>query len=98
MGPYGKTNPTASWPTNQASDLSGYILYFGSQSGIYTSNVNVGNVTSYMISNIIPIQRWYYFAVTAYDSSGNESTYSPEFKYYISDPYTRSVNTTITIS
>ena len=42
-----------------------------------TSTVNVGAQTSYHLTDLQD-GRTYYFAVTAYDSSGKESTFSPE--------------------
>src|SRR4051812_47817405 len=86
---FGKTQPTMTWNANSESDLAGYIVYYGLNPGIYTANVNVGLVTSRLMTNIAPIQRWWYFAVTAYDNSGNESVKSAEVRYYVSDPYTR---------
>lgn len=89
---FGKTSPTISWNANIESDLAGYRIYYGSSSGVYTSNVAVSNVTtSRVMSGITPIQKWYYFAVTAYDAAGNESSFSSEVRYYISDPSTREV-------
>ena len=38
--------------------------------------VDVGNVTTYTVSNLAP--GTYYFVVTAYDSSNDESSFSNE--------------------
>jgi len=57
------------------TNLAGFKIYYGSGSGQYTSVVNVGNVTSYVLNLS---QGTYYFAVTAYNTSGNESVYSNE--------------------
>lgn len=95
MKVWGKVNPTAQWTANPEPDLAGYILYWGSTPGVYTSNVDVGNVTSYGLPSITPLQKWYYFSVTAYDTSGNESGYAEEFDFYVSDPYTTNVTGTI---
>jgi hypothetical protein len=75
---------TLSWnaPTKNAdgtplTDLAGYGVYYGTSSHNYSKNVNVGSETTYKATNLqlgVP----YYFAVTAYDSSGNESKYSNE--------------------
>jgi hypothetical protein len=74
---------TLSWeaPTTNAdgtplTDLGGYKVYYGTSSGNYTVSLDVGNVTTYKIDNLTP--GTYYFAVTAYDTSGNESGYSNE--------------------
>jgi hypothetical protein len=58
------------------TDLGGYKVYYGTSSGNYTVLKNVGNVTTYKVGNLS--SGLYYFAVTAYDTSGNESDYSNE--------------------
>ena len=67
---------TASWAPNSEADLAGYKLYIGTASGVYSRIVDVGNVTSYTIALAKGVT--YFFAVTAYDKSGNESTPSAE--------------------
>lgn len=67
------------WSANSEPDLSGYRVYYGVSSGTYDQEagqgINAGNATSYVVTGLAPGQR-YYFAVTAYDTSGNESGYS----------------------
>jgi hypothetical protein len=57
------------------SVATGYKVYYGSSPKTYSSSVAVGNVPSFSVS--LP-PGTYYFAVTAYDSAGNESGYSNE--------------------
>jgi hypothetical protein len=57
--------------------LAGYKVYVGTASGRYGSPITVGNVTSYVISNLT-LGNTYYFVVTSYSSSGAESAYSNE--------------------
>ena len=52
-------NVTLSWipPTTNAdgtplTDLAGYKIYFGVSSKNYTQNIDVGNVTSYTVTNL----------------------------------------------
>ena len=59
------------------TDLAGYKIYYGTSSGSYTQNINVNNVTTYTVPNLTD-GLTYYFAVTAYDTSMNESGYSNE--------------------
>jgi hypothetical protein len=59
------------------TDLAGYNLYYGKQHLNYESKIRVGNVKEYTITNLAKDVN-YYCAVTAYDSSGNESSYSDE--------------------
>jgi len=69
--------PTTNEDGTPLADLSGYKIYYGTASFNYTQNINVGNVTTYTVSNLTD-GLTYYFAVTAYDSSLNESDYSSE--------------------
>lgn len=71
-----------SWNANSEEDLAGYKLYYGTQSNTYGQPVDVGNVTSYTISSV-QNGSTYYVAVSAYDSSGNESARSTEQSAYI---------------
>ncbi|VAX33570.1 hypothetical protein MNBD_NITROSPIRAE01-1408 [hydrothermal vent metagenome] len=65
-----------SWDANSESDLSGYKVYFGTSSGSYGTPTTVGNVTTYTVPDLNT--GTYYFAVTAFDTSGNESGFSTE--------------------
>ena len=49
----------------------------GTVSGRYGTPLDVGNVTSYTISNLA-LGTTYYFVVTSYSNSGSESSYSNE--------------------
>jgi hypothetical protein len=57
--------------------VKGFKLYEGSSPGKYTQNVDVGNVTSYVMGNLSGGTA-YYFAVSAYDNSGTLSALSKE--------------------
>ena len=66
-----------SWRANPESDVAGYRLYVGTASRVYAAYVDVGNVTQFRLTDLIRGMR-YYFALTAYDSSGLESGFTPE--------------------
>ncbi len=66
-----------SWSPNVEKDLMGYRIYYGTNGGDYTNFMDVGNVTNRTVNNLMP-GTTYFFAVTAYDSAGNESEYSKE--------------------
>lgn len=69
-----------SWNASPDTDLAGYKVYVGTQSGGYTftgSPFTVGNVTGYTLNNL-PKGQTYYFALSAYDTAGNESILSAE--------------------
>ncbi len=59
-----------------SGDLTGYIIYYGSDSGNYTESVDIGNIRSASVSDLM--SGTWCFAVTAYDSVGNESDLSEE--------------------
>lgn len=73
-----------SWNPNTEPDLNGYKVYYGTQSGIYTQTINVGNVTQRTITDL-QAGETYYFSVTAYDNFNNESDYSIEVSYTAPD-------------
>lgn len=65
------------WDSNTEGDLAGYKIHYGTQSRNYNSVIDAGNVTEYSVSTLTKGVT-YYFAVTAYDTAGNESDYSEE--------------------
>ena len=68
---------TLRWQANQEPDISNYNVYYGTQSRDYGLPIPAGNTTSYTIDNLTE-GTTYYFALTAVDTSGNESGYSSE--------------------
>ena len=77
-----RVKPILSWDapsTNEdgtpLTDLAGYKIYYGTASGNYTQNIDVGNVTTYPVTNLTD-GLTYYFVVTAYNTPRNESRYS----------------------
>jgi Fibronectin type III domain/Viral BACON domain len=68
---------TLTWAGNTESDLAGYKVYRGTQSGVYGTSIAVGNVTTYQFTNLPP-NTTYFFSVTAIDTAGNESVPSSE--------------------
>jgi hypothetical protein len=53
------------WDPSPDSNVAGYLVYVGTQSGVYSSAYDVGNSTSFAYSNASAGQA-YYFAVAAY--------------------------------
>ncbi len=67
---------TVSWPNNHESDLAGYFLYHGLTSGKFTDRIRVDDTNSFdFITNIVGK---HFFAISAFDTAGNESVLSPE--------------------
>lgn len=73
------------WNPNTEEDLAGYRLYVGTASGQYGEPVDVGNVTGHAMQITPEYGATHYFAVTAYDTSGNESGYSAEATCFVPD-------------
>lgn len=63
------------WNASTSSNVAGYNIYMGTASGVYGPPINVGNVLTYQVTNL-QSGTTYYFAVTDYDSSGNQSGFS----------------------
>jgi hypothetical protein len=84
---------TLAWdPPNSVSNLAGYRIYYGTSSGNYQWTINVGKVTTYILSGLT-VGTTYYAAATDYNASGLESGYSnqvvftiPSCAYTISPP------------
>jgi len=64
-------------PPNPGNSVVGYKVYYGSESRAYSSSIDVGNLTTCIVDGLSPTQT-YYFAITAYNNSSNESDYSSE--------------------
>ena len=64
-------------PPDISTDVTGYMIHYGTASGTYSQAIDVGNTTGYTVSNLID-GKTYYFAVTAYNAVGYESVYSNE--------------------
>jgi len=76
----GKTtisSATLNWNANTETDLAGYKIYVGTQSGTYGAPIVLGIANTYQITNLT-IGTTYFFSITAYDKAGNESPHSSE--------------------
>jgi hypothetical protein len=68
---------TITWDPSPEPDVAGYKLYVGAESRIYHEIIDVGNRTTHTVTGLQD-DRPYYFAVTAYTSTGGESAHSTE--------------------
>ena len=82
-------NVSLAWdpPTNNIdgtllTDLGGYKLYWGTSSRVYTNVQDTGLVLTYSLVGL-PSGTTNYFAVTAYTTITNESTFSDELAWYV---------------
>jgi len=69
------------WNVNQETNLAGYKVYQGGNSGTYTNSRFVGGSNSNRVQGIVS-GRTYYFVVTAILISGAESNFSNEVQCY----------------
>jgi hypothetical protein len=67
---------TLVWDANTETDLAGYKVYYGTASRTYGTPIVIGTQTTYTVTGLAP--GTYYFAVTAYNTSGLESPFSNE--------------------
>ena len=68
------TPPTQNTDGSALSNLAGYRVYWGTSQGSYPNSVTISNpgLATYVVDQLTPA-RWY-FVVTAYSSSGVESS------------------------
>lgn len=71
-----------SWDASPDVTVTGYNIYYGGASGVYTNTVSVGNQLSAVISGLDE-GGTYYFVLTAFDALGVESIYSNEASYLV---------------
>jgi len=67
------------WNANTEPTVSGYKLYYGKATRNYSVVVDAGKVTDYVLTGVSEVNP-IFFAVTAYDTSRNESAYSEELE------------------
>lgn len=68
----GENQITTTWNGNSETDLSGYFVYYKLSSGSTFTQVNVGNVTQFVISNLTNGVA-YDVQISAFDTTNNES-------------------------
>ena len=73
---------TLAWDASPDVTATGYRVYYGGASGVYTNSATVGNVTNATFSSL-PDGATFYFAAVAYNSTGFESDFSNETSYSV---------------
>jgi fibronectin type III domain protein len=68
---------TLEWDVNNDGLTTGYFIYYGTSSRLYTARVDTGAATSFPVIGLLDNTK-YYFAVRAYDANGVLSDYSAE--------------------
>src|ERR1043166_8220182 len=76
---------TLMWASDARSELAGYNVYYGTQSGNYTRVMVAGADANVTITGLVP-GATYYFVVTAQSPLGLESDPSNEIAYQVPAP------------
>ena len=82
---------TLAWDPNSEPDIAGYKLYYGTAKGVYEFAIDLGNQATYTIPGFLE-RGDYYFAVTAYNVYGLESSFSDEVSY--PEPFSMTISLT----
>jgi hypothetical protein len=75
---------TVAWDPVSDESLAGYKIYYGVASGQYSSSVEVDKTATQTSLSGLNQSQVYYMAATAFDTSGNESDFSNEVTYDLS--------------
>lgn len=77
---------TVRWTPNIEPDLSGYRVYWGTNSRSYTKVIDCGLTNVYFIDNTnFPTGVKFFICVTAYNATGLESEPSKELGFYLTN-------------
>jgi hypothetical protein len=70
------------WNPSEDSSVTGYTLYYGTNSGDYSNQIDAGTNTAVDVTGLVEGQT-NYFAVSAYNSQGEESSLSSPVVYVV---------------
>ena len=73
---------TLMWNANTETNIGGYIVQYGTQSGSPSTSIDVGKVTSRTMTGLTA-GTTYYFRVVAYNTSGQQSAPSTQVSYTV---------------
>src|SRR5215831_835438 len=65
------------WDASTDTNVTGYLVKWGTRTGNYTSSMDVGNRTTWTVSGLTTDQK-YFFVVTSYTAAGLSSGPSNE--------------------
>jgi len=91
----GTQSVSVSWDASTSYGVTGYILYYGTVSGIYTNANSNGLATNITVTNL-QVGTTYYFVATDFNAYGQESYPSSQVSYTVSS--STSTNPVITWS
>jgi hypothetical protein len=73
---------TAEWNAPADPTVTGYNVYYGTNSGVYPTKINAGTNTSLSITGLNP-GLTYFFSTTSYNSAGTESALAPAVSFIV---------------
>jgi hypothetical protein len=76
---------TLAWDPSPDPTVTGYHVYYGTASRVYSAHVDSGGATQATVEGLLPEQT-YFFAVTAYNQERFESAPSGEVVYTVPSP------------
>ncbi len=85
LAPAAGGNVSLAWDQNTSPNLAGNRVYVGTASRTYGAPITIPLQTEYTVTGLTP--GTYYFAVTAFDTSGLESDFSNEVSTTIAQPF-----------
>jgi hypothetical protein len=88
---------TLTWNASADTNVTGYKIYYGTVSQVYTNWLDAGNTTNFVVSGLVA-GTTYFFAATTYDALGDESDFSAEISEQIIETNSTSVVISVTNS
>ena len=82
---------TLTWDANTEPDITGYILRYGTATGVYTNTIDVGNTTTLIIPDLATDTTVIYFVVSGYNTADLEGPQSLETNTNPSDTAVTSI-------
>ena len=81
-GPSGSQQVSLGWNASPDPTVVGYYLYYGTASGVYTDQIDVGTNITFTVTGLVPGST-NYFTTTWYNGARIESGYVPEVVYIV---------------
>jgi hypothetical protein len=78
----GSQDVTLAWDPSGDTNVVGYAIYYGTNSSNYTARLDAGGNSAISVSGLTEGVT-YFFVVTAYDATGDESDPSNEIAYIV---------------
>ena len=75
----GAQQVTLAWDASASTNVAGYRLYYGTNTGSYQFVTNAGPALTQSV--VLPHRGRWFFAATAYDTNGLESDFSSEVSW-----------------